>query len=104
MVIKHWSNYTTAYAHLSRFSSLRNGAKVSQGDIIGYVGSTGWSTGAHLHYEFRINNEARDPNKVNVVAQAPLTPAELARFKAVSGDMMHRFALLRPAGNQLALR
>ncbi len=104
VVIKHWSNYTTAYAHLSRFSSLRKGAKVNQGDIIGYVGSTGWSTGAHLHYEFRINNEARDPNKVNVVAQAPLTQAELARFKSVSGDMMHRFALLRPATNQLALR
>jgi murein DD-endopeptidase MepM/ murein hydrolase activator NlpD len=104
VVIKHWSNYTTAYAHLSRFSNLRKGAKVSQGDVIGYVGSTGWSTGAHLHYEFRINNEARDPTKVNVVAQAPLTQAELARFKSVSGDMMHRFALLRPASNQLALR
>jgi len=97
VVLKHWSNYTTAYAHMSRFApGIKKGSKVSQGDVIGYVGSTGWSTGAHLHYEFRVGGEAKDPNKLNVQAQAPLTAAELTRFKAVSGDMMHRFALLRP--------
>ena len=97
VVIKHWANYSTAYAHMSRFAQgLRKGSKVSQGDIIGYVGSTGWSTGAHLHYEFRVNNEARDPNALNVLAQAPLTPAEMARFKHSAADMTHRFALLRP--------
>jgi murein DD-endopeptidase MepM/ murein hydrolase activator NlpD len=105
VVIKHWASYSTAYAHMSRFASgLKKGSKVNQGDVIGYVGSTGWSTGAHLHYEFRINNEARDPNKVSITAQAPLTPTELARFKTVSADMTHRFTLLRPASNQLALR
>jgi murein DD-endopeptidase MepM/ murein hydrolase activator NlpD len=107
VVLKHWSNYTTAYAHMSRFApGLKKGAKVSQGDVIGYVGSTGWSTGAHLHYEFRVGGDAKDPNKLNVQAQAPLTAAELSRFKTVSGDMMHRFALLRPtnanAGNLAA--
>ena len=97
VVLKHWSNYTTAYAHMSRFApGIKKGTKVSQGDVIGYVGSTGWSTGAHLHYEFRVGGEAKDPSKLNVQAQAPLTAAELTRFKAVSGDMMHRFALLRP--------
>ncbi|CAN7718675.1 M23 family metallopeptidase [Pseudoduganella sp. LjRoot289] len=97
VVLKHWSNYTTAYAHMSRFApGLKKGAKVSQGDVIGYVGSTGWSTGAHLHYEFRVGGDAKDPTKLNVQAQAPLTAAELSRFKTVSGDMMHRFALLRP--------
>jgi murein DD-endopeptidase MepM/ murein hydrolase activator NlpD len=97
VVLKHWANYTTAYAHMSRFApGLKKGAKVSQGDVIGYVGSTGWSTGAHLHYEFRVGGEAKDPSKLNVQAQAPLTAAELSRFKTVSGDMMHRFALLRP--------
>ncbi len=105
VVIKHWANYSTAYAHMSRFASgLRKGSKVSQGDIIGYVGSTGWSTGAHLHYEFRVNNEARDPNAINVIAQAPMTPAELARFKNSAADMSHRFALLRPGGTALAAR
>jgi murein DD-endopeptidase MepM/ murein hydrolase activator NlpD len=98
--IKHWANYSTAYAHMSRFApGIRRGTKVSQGQVIGYVGSTGWSTGAHLHYEFRVGGEARDPGKVAVVAQAPLTPSELARFRTVSSDMLHRFALLRPNGS-----
>jgi murein DD-endopeptidase MepM/ murein hydrolase activator NlpD len=105
VVIKHWANYTTAYAHMSRFASgMRKGSKVSQGDVIGYVGSTGWSTGAHLHYEFRVNNQARDPLSVNVVAQAPMTPGEMARFKNSAADMSHRFALLRPGGTALAAR
>ncbi len=100
VVIKHWANYSTAYAHMSRFGNgIRKGTKVSQGDVIGYVGSTGWSTGAHLHYEFRVAGEAKDPGKLNIQAQAPLTTAELARFKSVAGDMIHRFALLRPNGN-----
>ena len=105
VVIKHWANYSTAYAHMSRFAKgVRKGSKVSQGDVIGYVGSTGWSTGAHLHYEFRVNNEAKDPMKVQVVQQAPLTPAELARFRTAAADMTHRFALLRPVGARLASR
>jgi murein DD-endopeptidase MepM/ murein hydrolase activator NlpD len=105
VVIKHWANYSTAYAHMSRFASnMRKGTKVSQGDVIGYVGSTGWSTGAHLHYEFRVNNEARDPMSINVLAQAPLTPGEMARFKSAAADMTHRFALLRPGGTPLAAR
>ena len=105
VVIKHWANYSTAYAHMSRFAAgMRKGTKVSQGDVIGYVGSTGWSTGAHLHYEFRVNNEARDPNTVAVVAQAPLTPAEMARFRTAAADMTHRFALLRPGGTPMAAR
>ncbi|QGZ41171.1 peptidase M23-like protein [Pseudoduganella flava] len=100
VVLKHWNNYSTAYAHMSRFASgLKKGQKVSQGDLIGYVGTTGWSTGAHLHYEFRVAGEAKDPTKLNVTAQAPLTAAELSRFKMVSGDMIHRFALLRPQGS-----
>ncbi|MCG2585433.1 M23 family metallopeptidase [Massilia sp. TS11] len=109
VVIKHWANYSTAYAHMSRFASgLKKGQKVTQGDVIGYVGSTGWSTGPHLHYEFRVGNEARDPSKLAVQPQAPLTAAEMSRFKAVAGEMTHRFTLLRPqdgaAGRSLAAR
>lgn len=100
VVLKHWNNYTTAYAHMSRFAAgLKKGMKVSQGDVIGYVGTTGWSTGAHLHYEFRVAGEAKDPSKLNVQAQAPLTAAELARFRTYAADMSHRFALLQPAGS-----
>jgi len=104
VVLKHWNNYSTAYAHMSRFASnLRKGQKVSQGDLIGYVGTTGWSTGAHLHYEFRVGGQSLDPNRLNVLAQAPLTNAEMARFKAVAGDMVHRFALLRPEESNRAV-
>ncbi len=103
--IKHWANYTTAYAHMSRFApGIRKGSKVSQGQVIGYVGSTGWSTGAHLHYEFRVNNEARDPASVKAIAQAPLSATEMARFKMAAADMAHRFALLRPSGTAMAAR
>lgn len=99
VVLKHWANYSTAYAHMSRFAAgIKKGSKVSQGDVIGYVGTTGWSTGAHLHYEFRVGGEAKDPSKMNVQAQAPLTAAEMARFKAYAADMSHRFALLQPVG------
>jgi murein DD-endopeptidase MepM/ murein hydrolase activator NlpD len=104
VVLKHWNNYSTAYAHMSRFATnLRKGQKVSQGDLIGYVGSTGWSTGAHLHYEFRVGGQSLDPNRLNVIAQAPLTNAEMARFKTVAGDMIHRFALLRPQESNRAV-
>jgi murein DD-endopeptidase MepM/ murein hydrolase activator NlpD len=97
VVIKHWSNYSTAYAHMSRFASnLRQGQKINQGDVIGYVGMTGWSTGPHLHYEFRVNNEPRDPLAIDLPNVQPLAGAELQRFRKVAGDMTHRFALMLP--------
>jgi murein DD-endopeptidase MepM/ murein hydrolase activator NlpD len=105
IVLKHWSNYSTAYAHMSRFASgLRRGAKVSQGQVIGYVGSTGWSTGAHLHYEFRVGGQAMDPNKFKSLAQQPLTPSELTRFRMAAAEMNHRFSLLAPGGSAMAAR
>lgn len=97
VVIKHWGNYSTAYAHLSRFvKGLRKGTKISQGEVIAYVGTTGWSTGPHLHYEFRVNNEPRDPLAINIPNAQPLSGAELQRFRAIASDMSHRFALLNP--------
>lgn len=105
VVLKHWSNYTTAYAHMSRFApGVRRGSQVKQGDVIGYVGSTGWSTGAHLHYEFRVGDQARDPMTVKVLNQAPMTASEMARFQMTAADMTHRFALLRPTGTAMAVR
>ncbi|MBQ5941385.1 MULTISPECIES: M23 family metallopeptidase [unclassified Massilia] len=99
VVLKHWSSYSTAYAHMSRFApGLRRGAKVSQGQVIGYVGSTGWSTGAHLHYEFRVAGQAKDPNQFKSLAQQPLNQSELARFRMAAAEMNHRFSLLSPSG------
>jgi murein DD-endopeptidase MepM/ murein hydrolase activator NlpD len=108
VVIKHWNNYSTAYGHMSRFvSGLRKGTKVSQGDVIGYVGMTGWATGPHLHYEFRISNVPRDPLTVDIPNAQPLARTQLQRFHDVSADMNRRLGLLRPAGTPattLALR
>jgi murein DD-endopeptidase MepM/ murein hydrolase activator NlpD len=54
--------YSTVYAHLSRFAKgIKNGATVARGQVIGYVGETGWATGPHLHYEVRVNDVAEDP-------------------------------------------
>jgi murein DD-endopeptidase MepM/ murein hydrolase activator NlpD len=105
VVLKHWSNYSTAYAHMSRFgANMRKGAKITQGQIIGYVGSTGWSTGAHLHYEFRVANVARDPSTLKDLMAAPLSKGELARFRMAAAEMNHRFSLLTPGGNAMAAR
>jgi murein DD-endopeptidase MepM/ murein hydrolase activator NlpD len=105
VVLKHWSNYSTAYGHMSRFASgLRRGQKVSQGDVIGYVGTTGWATGPHLHYEFRIGGRATDPMALKNLQQQPLTPGEMTRFKMAAAEMSHRFSLLSPAGNAMAAR
>lgn len=104
IVIKHWNNYSTAYGHMSRIATgMHKGTKVSQGDIIGYVGSTGWATGPHLHYEFRVNNVALDPMSVKVPNAQPMTTAQLQQFHLVTGDIMHRFALMQPQKDTVKL-
>jgi Meckel syndrome type 1 protein len=73
--IDHGSGFTTCYAHMSRFGT-HNGARVHAGDVIGYVGSTGDATGPHLHFETRVNGQARDPQPyLNGSQQAPGTHA-----------------------------
>jgi murein DD-endopeptidase MepM/ murein hydrolase activator NlpD len=107
VVLKHWSSYSTAYGHMSRFQSgLRRGQKIAQGDVIGYVGATGWATGPHLHYEFRIGGAATNPMALKNLEQQPLTAGELAHFKSAAAEMSHRFALLTPApaANAVAAR
>ncbi len=62
VILQHPGAFSTVYAHLSRFAPrLHKGARVTQGDIIAYVGQTGWATGPHLHYEFRVGGVQRDP-------------------------------------------
>jgi murein DD-endopeptidase MepM/ murein hydrolase activator NlpD len=60
VIVKHNTTHSTAYAHLSRIN-VRKGQSVSQGQNIGAVGQTGWATGPHLHFEFRVNGQQRDP-------------------------------------------
>ena len=81
--IRHNSEYRTAYAHLSRFASgIRPGARVRQGQTIGYVGSTGLATGPHLHYEVLVSNAQVNPMNLKLPAGKRLESVELARFGA----------------------
>lgn len=83
IVLRHRDTYTTAYGHLSGFANnLKIGTHVNQGDTIGYVGSTGWATGPHLHYEFRINNIHQDPLTVELPKTAALNGSALAAFRS----------------------
>lgn len=98
IILKHDDRHTTLYAHLSRFSSgMRKGKRVTQGETIGYVGQTGWATGPHLHYEFRINNSPVNPLSAKIPVLAPsLSPTELSAFRTASQpylavlERMHR--------------
>lgn len=82
--LKHNGTYSTAYAHLSRYKTgLANGQRVKQGEVIGYVGSTGKSTGAHLHFEVLENGKRVNPMKVGDFGPIrSLSGSELAQFKA----------------------
>jgi len=67
IILQHGGRYSTLYGHLSRYArGLRHGSRVEQGQIIGYVGSTGLATGPHLHYEFRVNGVHKNPVTVNL--------------------------------------
>lgn len=63
----------TLYAHLSRFAKIKNGQKVNQGQVIAYVGSTGMSTGPHLHFGVYLNNKAINPASVVKIAKSELS-------------------------------
>ena len=81
VILNHGGGKTTLYGHMSRFARIRPGQRVAQGTIIGYVGSTGMSTGPHLHYEFRVNGVHMNPLKMTLPPPEPLNGAALAAFK-----------------------
>lgn len=82
--VRHNPTYTTAYKHLSRFATgIRNGKKVRQGEVIGYVGSTGLSTGPHLHFEFLKHGSFVDPQRLKFPAATPLESKERIAFENI---------------------
>ena len=94
--IRHSGGITTLYGHMSGFASgARRGTRVSQGQIIGYVGATGWATGPHLHYEFKVSGIHQDPLRVALPKAEPLPQKYLAAFKDSANAQGERLALLR---------
>jgi murein DD-endopeptidase MepM/ murein hydrolase activator NlpD len=99
--IRHGDGLITRYAHLRGFApGIRAGARVSQGQVIGYVGKTGLATGPHLHFEFRVNGMARDPDEITTGEGTPVPQVRLATFLA----QVERYRSVLDPGRQLANR
>ncbi|NIO40296.1 MAG: peptidoglycan DD-metalloendopeptidase family protein [Burkholderiales bacterium] len=93
--LRHANGYGTRYAHLSRFAKgVRQGTRVQQGQVIGYVGQTGLASGPHLHYEFLVNGVQRNPLKLVLPPGPPITPELRDAFKANSAPLLTRLDLL----------
>ena len=81
IILRHGQNYRTLYAHLSRYAKgLRKGKWVKKGQVIGYVGSTGLSTGPHLHYEIHVDGKARNPLSLKLPRAAPIGKEDKANY------------------------
>ena len=82
VVIQHGRQYTTKYLHLSSFArAVGPGRSVRQGQTIGYVGSTGWATAPHLHFEFLVDGIHRNPRTVKLPNANPILASNMKRFK-----------------------
>jgi len=100
--LKHQGAHTTVYAHLSRFApNVRAGARVAQGEVIGYVGQTGWATGPHLHYEFRVGGDQRDPLTVALPPGEPLAAVQRPAFSAGAVATAEQLRFAREASGTL---
>ncbi|MCE2948286.1 MAG: peptidoglycan DD-metalloendopeptidase family protein [bacterium] len=101
VVLAHANNVTTVYGHMNSFApSVRKGARVNQGDVIGTVGMTGLATGPHLHFEFRISGVHMDPLKVALPEALPITNALRPAFELTTGQYSEKLRILR--GSNLA--
>ncbi len=89
LVLQHGGDIQTKYLHLSRFAKgLNPGARVRQGQVIGFVGSTGWATAPHLHYEFLVGGVHQNPRTVPLPTSEPIPKAERARFDLNAASML----------------
>ena len=96
IILQHGGNISTVYGHLSAFSKgLRQGARVRQGDVIGYVGSTGMATGPHLHYEFRVAGVQRNPLTVPMPQAFPIATQYKNDFLATTHPLTAKLQMLR---------
>lgn len=89
IILQHGGNISTLYGHMTRFAnSSRIGKRVKQGQTIGYVGSTGLATAAHLHYEYRVNGVHRNPRTVKLPQAAPIKDEYRQDFLAASAPIL----------------
>jgi murein DD-endopeptidase MepM/ murein hydrolase activator NlpD len=96
IVLKHQGQYATVYGHLSAFAKgLHKGSKISQGDIIGFVGMTGMATGPHLHYEFKVAGVQRNPLSIALPTAFPVAAQYRMDFAKQSKQLAGRLELLR---------
>jgi murein DD-endopeptidase MepM/ murein hydrolase activator NlpD len=102
VVLRHRGAYSTVYAHLRGFAAgVRRGARLAQGDSVGFVGQSGWATGPHLHYEFRVAGAARNPRSIALPAGEPVPPRELDAFREQAAPLLSRLELI--SANPIAL-
>ena len=95
IVLKHPNGVSTVYGHLSRFmSGLHRGKKIAQGEVIGYVCMSGLATGPHLHYEFLLNGQHRDPMTVALPKANPITASNKVEFDSLSRQLSAQLNLL----------
>lgn len=93
VILRHHGQYETVYAHLSRIS-VKRGERVAQSDTIGAVGQTGWATGPHLHYEFRIAGRSRNPYTIAMPSSNPVPAQEIELFRQHAEPLIARLDLL----------
>jgi murein DD-endopeptidase MepM/ murein hydrolase activator NlpD len=87
VILQHGDNISTLYGHLSRFGKQRSGARVKQGEVIGYVGQSGLATGPHLHYEYRIGGVHKNPRTVPLPMAEPVSPEYRDDFLATTSPL-----------------
>lgn len=93
IILQHGTRYTTLYAHMRAFKrGLRTGSRVKQGQVIGFVGSTGLASGPHLHYEFRVDGVHRDPLRVKLPNAHPIAKKERKAFLKHSQQVLAMLA------------
>jgi murein DD-endopeptidase MepM/ murein hydrolase activator NlpD len=103
VIIQHGQGYKTLYAHMHNFGrDIKAGSRVRQGQVIGYVGTTGLSTGPHLHYEFHVNGVPRNPMTIELPKSVAINNDEKARFKAQTSTLVAQLDQYQ-APTQLAL-
>lgn len=96
IILRHDTTYSTVYGHLNDYAEgLNKGTRVRQGDVIGYVGRTGWATDSHLHYEFRINDEQVDPEALILPESVTLDRFRLTRFKVARQNLRAQLELAK---------